>query len=283
MKISSYSASGLATGTSPFMSISIKNMNGTTSIIKKSSSSGKKKQLNYNPREISSAILRASKAQSAGRVAVQAKSKLSSLMKCKGTGQYNESELNIAIAHAKRMVLCAQMKQRNLRREEQDKKQYENEAKAEQRQKKSELKARASRKERDLEQKENIERMQRIQRQKTQKRELQRQKRAHRNAELNKLNEADMEYFRQQLRGLREPCSGGAATGATLDLSAEAMQMAELQMAQRAEQMTEQQIEQQIAAEMGMSGTDLSGTFSAVSTGGDISGGAVAAPVDISV
>lgn len=256
MKISSYTADGLSSGNTTSMTLSIRNTNGITKVTKKSSGSGRKKQLNYNPKEISSAILKAKKAQSAGRVLVQAKGKLSSLLKCKGTGQYNESELNIAIIHARRMVQCARMKTQNLRQEERSKKRYENEAKAELRQEKSEAKARAARKEHALEQKNNIERMQRIQKQKREKRELMRKKKFHRSQEQSKVCEADMDYLKKQIRGLREPYSASSYTGATLDLSAEAMQLSELQMEQQmTEAQIEQEIEQQMAVEAGMEAT----------------------------
>lgn len=278
MKISSYTASGLATGNLPSMSLSVKGMNGTTKITQRYSNQNKKKKLNYNPREISSAILRANKSQSAGRVAVQAKSKLINLQKCKGTGQYDEGELDLAIAHAKRMVQCAKMKTQNLRQEERSKKRYEKEAKAELRQEKNEIKARVARKERNLEQKSNIEHMQRVQKQKSQKRELMRKKKFHRSHEQSKLNEADMDYLKQQLRGLREPYSASRSfsAGVTVDLSAEAMQLAEVQMEQ---QLTEAQIEQQVAQQMavGMEGAGAMGS----SVGSAAS--AAAATVDVVV
>lgn len=271
MKVSSYTASGLATGTLPSMSLSTGSINSTSRVARKTTGGNKnrKKQLNYNPREMSAAILRAKKSQSAGRVAVQAKNKLSNLMKCKGTGQYDEGELNIAIAHAKRMVQCAQMKTRNLRQEERAKKQYENEAKTELRQEKNKVKSRAVRKEREQEQKNNIDHMQRIQKQKRERRELIRKKKFHRSQERSKVNEADIEYLKQQMRDLREPYSTGAGafTGATLDLSIEAMQLSEIQL--------EQQIAQQMAAvESGMEGTGVAAnagyTSVAAATGVDI-------------
>ena len=275
MKVSSYTASGLATGTLPSMSLSMNSMNGTTKTTKKSSGQNKKKQLNYNPRELSTAILTAKKSQSAGRVAVRAKTKLSNLMKCKGTGQYNESELNLAISHAKRMVECAQMKMRNLRQEEREKKRYENETRAEMRQEKNEAKARASRKERNLEQKSNIEHMQRVQKEKQQKRELIRKKKLHRSQERSKLNEADLEYLKKQLRGLKEPytASAGATTGVTLELSTQGMQLTEAQI--------EQQIEQEIMAEIGVEGTGTTAT--ADISGSVVSGASAAMSVDIVV
>lgn len=278
----SYTASGLATGTLPSMSLSMNSMNsmnGTTKITRRSSGQKRKKQLNYNPREISTAILRAKKSQSAGRVAAQAKSRLSNLMKCKGTGQYNESELNLAIAHAKRMVQCAQMKTQNLRQEEREKKRYENEAKAELRQEKNKAKARAARKERNQEQKNNIEHMQRMQKEKQQKRELIRKKKFHRSQERSKLNEADLDYLKKQLRGLREPYSAyaGINAGVTLELSTEAMQLTEAQI--------EQQIERQIVAEMGLGGTgDIAGTGVAGNVGGSMpSGATVGMGIDVAI
>lgn len=244
MKISSYTASGLATGTLPSMSLSTKSLNGTSKVVGKTiGQNGKqKKKLNYNPREISSALLRAKKSQSAGRVAVQAKNKLSSLVKCKGTGKYDEGELNMAIAHAKRMVQCAQMKTRNLRQEERAKKQYENEAKRELRQEKNEAKARATRKEQNQEQKNKLERTQRIQKQKSRKRELMRKKKFHRSREQSEVNEADFKYLKQQIRNMREPysTSAGSSVGVTLELSMAAAQLTEAQLNQQIEQqMTE--------------------------------------------
>ena len=280
MKVSSYTASGLTTGTMPSMSLSVKGMNGTTKVTQKSSNQNKKKKLNYNPREISSAILCAKKSLSAGRVTAMAQSKLISLSKCKGTGQYDDAEVNIAIAHAKRMVQCAKLKTQNLLQEERSKKRFEKEAKAELRREKNEIKARVARKERNLEQKSNIERVQRVQKQKSQKRELMRRKKFHRSQEQSKLNEADMNYLKQQLRGLREPYSANRSfsAGVTVDLSAEAMQLAEIQMEQ---QLTEAQIEQQIAQQMavGIEGTGAMGS----SGGSGITGVAVAATVDVVV
>lgn len=272
MKVSSYTASGLATGNLPAMTMSIKGAGGTTKVTKRYSNQNKKKQLNYNPRELSSAILRAKKSLSASKVTAMAQSKLISLSKCKGTGQYNDAEVNMAIAHAKRMVRCAKMKTQNLLQEERSKKRYEREAKEELRQEKNEIKARAARKEYNLEQKTKLERMQRIQKQKSQRRELMRKKKFHRSQERSKLNEADMDYLKQQLRGLREPYRPGAVSfsGATLDLSSEAMQLAEIQMEQK---LLEQQVEQQIAVSgsegMGATGS-IAGVESMPATGVDI-------------
>ena len=287
MKVSSYTASGLSTGTLPSMSLSIGSLDSTSRVVRSTRSQNRvrKKQLNYNPREISSAILRASKSQAAGRVAVQAKGKLANLMKCKGTGQYDEGELNIAIIHAKRMVRCAQMKTQNLRQEERDSKHYEKEAKEELRQEKNKVKARAAQKERNLEQKYNLERMQRIQKQKSEKRELIRRKKFHRSRERGKLNEADMEYLKQQMRGLREPYSSSGDTGVTLDLSMQAMQMTEVQMTEaQMEAQIEQEIAQQMAAVEGMTGAEGMGAATVEGSGGTGAASSVAVPsIDVMV
>lgn len=276
MKVSSYTASGLGMGNMPAITISTNSMNAAGKVSRRSFSQSKnrKRNLNYNPREISSAILRANKSQSAGRVVVQAKNKLTNLLKCKGSGQYNEGELNMAIAHAKRMVQCAQLKTQNLRQEERSRKRYENEAKQELRHEKNELKARAARKEQNLEQKYGIERMQRIQRQKSEKRELIRKKKFHRSQERSKLNEADMDYLKRQLRDLRVPYSAADAnTGVVLDLSAQAMQL------------TEAQIEQEMAQVEGMADIAMSGISTGSAAGvsaGEAAPGA-AVPVAASV
>lgn len=282
MKISSYTASGMTTGTLSSMSMSVKNTNGITKIAKRTSSQNKKK-LNYNPRELSSAILRAKKSLSASKVTAMAQTKLISLSKCKGTGQYDDAEVNMAIAHAKRMVQCAKLKTQNLLQEERSKKRYEEETKAEQRQQKNQAKARIARKERDLEQKYNLEHRQWIQKQKSQKRELIRRKKFHRSQEQSKLNEADMKYLKQQLRGEREPYSASRdfSAGATLDLSTEAMQLAEVQMEQQLmEKQIEQQMEQQMAA-----GMEVAEAVGVMASNGESVASAVAmtATVDIGI
>ena len=77
-----------------------------------------KKSLSYNPKEISSQILRAKKTVGAARVLSRARAKLAMLKKAQATGEYDSAELENAIAHAKRMVECADMKVNNLREED---------------------------------------------------------------------------------------------------------------------------------------------------------------------
>ena len=49
------------------------------------------------------------------------------LQRCKASDQYHDSEVEIALAHAKRMVKCAQLKVSNLKQEEVLKKSSERE------------------------------------------------------------------------------------------------------------------------------------------------------------
>ena len=79
-----------------------------------------KKSLNYNHREISGQLMRAKKSQSAGNVLSRAKRRLANLQTAAGSGQYDSKEVANAIAHARRMVRCAQLKVRNLKEEERE-------------------------------------------------------------------------------------------------------------------------------------------------------------------
>lgn len=100
-----------------------------------------KKRLNYSTQEISSQILRASKAQSASVVLVRAKSKLGVLKRCLGTGQYDDNEVRPAINHAQRMVRVASQKVNNLREEERERSNYRKKKIQKNQERKRELKA----------------------------------------------------------------------------------------------------------------------------------------------
>lgn len=186
---------------------------GTLSITKKENNSafraqnGKKeiprKKLSYNPREVRNALLRACTSQSAGTVLTTAKSKLGNLLKCKGTGQYEESQLNAAILHAKRMVRCAQMKVRNLQSEEQMQTRIEQEVKKEK-------------------QKRVLKKRQIAAREKMRQVELSHRRRSNRNQEKSEMNEADSEYEKRQMQGSHsETTSFHTSTYATSDFLVE--------------------------------------------------------------
>ncbi len=145
----------------------------------------RRKKLNYNSREIRSSLVRAVRSQTAGLVLNTAKSKLVSLLKCKGCGMYNENELNAAIGHARRMVRCAKLKLRNLTMEEQQ--QLRNEKAAE-------------RESGDP----GMEELQKAMRIKQRKLALEQKRRIHRNLEYARMNQADEEFRSRQAREQRD-------------------------------------------------------------------------------
>ena len=123
----------------------------------KSKSSGTKKKLNYNYKEVSNQLLRAKKPQGAANALTKAKSRLATLQRYAATGEYDSKEISAAVAHARRMVECAQLKVRHLKQEEIENRKYKSENKSEVTQKKGEIKRRAANKERELKAKTAIE------------------------------------------------------------------------------------------------------------------------------
>lgn len=252
---------------------------------------GTKKQLNYNHREISGQLLRAKKTQNAANVLTRAKRKLAILQRQAGSGQYDSKEIANALAHARRMVRCAQLKVRNLKEEEREQKSHKRESGEHEIQKKNEVRRRVARKEREIKQKLAIEEMQEISREKRKRSEMVQKRRMHRNEEQSRINEADMKY----IKGLMENGSGtsanvSAGTSAVLDLSMEASAMAEVQMLEQAQQQIEAQVEAEIAAEIavaqmiGDAGTTVSNSVSSCSsTDAAASGANVGGAVDVSV
>ena len=99
-----------------------------------SKSKSGKKSLSYNPKEISSQIMRAKKAVGASQVLSRARAKLAMLKRAQATGEYDLAELENAIAHAKRMIDCAGMKVKNLREEDRLRKKAQETAEREQEQ-----------------------------------------------------------------------------------------------------------------------------------------------------
>lgn len=253
MKVTSYSAAGVATGGMKGSVSSTDSAKRRAGVSKKGNQNKvKKKNVNYNPREIRSALTRVKKAQSAGQVLAQAKGKLANLLKAKGTGQFNESELAAAIIHARRMVRCAQMKTRNLKQEEQLQKRHAAEAKAEEQQQKNDIKLRVKRKEQNLKQKAKTEKSQKVQKQKRQQMELMQRRRIHRNMEHGKMEEADLEYKKNMGNAARSSDSTEfeqvyvPMDGVEVELSEDGMELTEAQI----EAQIEQQVEMMIAAEL---------------------------------
>lgn len=277
-----YNASGTKTSGIQSMTISVGSTARAGGVRKVSQRKTAKKKLNYNPREIRSALLHASKAQSAATVLCQAKSKLSVLLKCKGTGQYDETELTNAIIHARRMVRCAQIKTRNLKQEEQQQKRYAKEAQAEEQSRKSDIKLRVKQEERNLEQREHIEKLQKVQKQKTRNQELIRKRRMHRLMEKGKMDEADMEYKKNMSRDSQ----GNTVVTAYEFVPLEGV---ELKLSDDGLKLTEEQIEQQIEmlaeAELsvGTAMPDVTGGMEMAAAGGGAFNSTEGAVVDVTV
>lgn len=286
MKVTSYSAGGVAAG-SMQGSVSTNSAKRRAGVSKKSNQNrGQKKNVNYNPREIRSALSRVKKSQSAGQVLAQAKGKLANLLKAKGTGQFKEAELAAAIIHARRMVRCAQMKTQNLKQEEQLQRKHEKEIKAEEQQQKNEIKLRVKQKERNLKQKAKSEKTQKLQKQKRQQMELMQRRRIHRNMEHGKMEEADLEYKKNMSNAASssesvsyEP-SYNLQKGVELELSEDGIELTEAQIEAQIEQQVEMMIAAEIAGTAGM--PDLAGAAIPDSAGADMGGGDIPA-IDIAI
>ena len=205
-----------------------------------------KKKLNYNPREIANQLQRATKSRNASVVLTRAKSKVASLQSAKASGQYKDSDVRIALAHARRMVECTRMKVRNLKEEELLTKRNDRDHSTKEQQKKGEIKRRVRQKEKDIKLKMEIEENQKILKEKMRRQELTQKRRRHRTEEQGKITEADMKY----LQGLGEndrPVHSVDMGSAALELSLAAERLAELQ---RMEQQVEQQVEMEVEMEM---------------------------------
>lgn len=231
-----------------------------------------RKKLNYNPREISGQLVRAKKSGNASVVLIRAKGKLSVLYKAYASGQYNRNEVQTAIAHARRMVECSRLKVRNLKEEELLKGRNERDERNGEQKKKNEVRRRVKKREQDARVKMAIEESQRVLKEKTKRQILLQKRRMHRNEERGKINEADIKYLEDQLKNNQNESADGY-TAATLDLSMEAAQMADLQM-------IEQQIWQQVELEVEMEciAMDAAGMPSAAALSGAIAQGGGEAP-----
>lgn len=121
---------GMMTGikNSNTRTISIKDFNGNVtgticvSKSKRSSGAKKKKPLQYNFKQISSQIMMAKTSNSASRVATRAHSKVAELLRKRKIGDYDDKELEAAIAHAKRIERVARKRVKHLTEEENAKK-----------------------------------------------------------------------------------------------------------------------------------------------------------------
>ena len=112
---------GLAIGNSnsSIRKIELKNADGTASgTISITKAKKKKKKLQYNIKEISRQIMSTKTAGNARQVAVRARGKIAELRKKLKTGEYDDEELEAAIAHAEQMARVAKKRMKHLQEEE---------------------------------------------------------------------------------------------------------------------------------------------------------------------
>ena len=223
----------------------------------KSKSSGTKKKLNYNYKEVSNQLLRAKKPQGAANALTKAKSRLATLQRYAATGEYDSKEISAAVAHARRMVECAQLKVRHLKQEEIENRKYKSENKSEVTQKKGEIKRRAANKERELKEKIAIEEIQNVQKEKAN---------SHRRQEQSKISEADMKYIKDQM-GNRNTSDISPDSGVIVSLSAEStnLQLTEAQIKMQAQQDAELETDQTMSGDTGTLSQGTSAAYTGAS------------------
>ncbi len=252
---------------------------------KKEKAKAKKKNLNYNRREVSAQVLRASKLGMAARALATARTKASSLRRLVGTGQYDENELRIAIAHAESIVKTAKKKLGNLKEEQIKEKRVSREKQANELKKqvkRQRVRAKRQQIKRELAaQKNHVE-----QQMKAKEMRLKRLKRRHRGEELADVAKADLKYIKDLQQYRRYGDAGNSSrsvdtTGtAALEIGDTAMRLSDLERAEQALKYEEQQMGQDNAV---FSGSSASGTidFSIGDSSGQISpsGDSVAADV----
>ena len=231
-----------------------------------SKSSSAKKKLNYNYKEVSNQLLRAKKPQGASNALTKAKSKLATLRRCAASGEYDSKEISAAIAHARRMVECAQLKVRHLKQEEIENRKYKSENKSEATQKKGEIKRRAANKERELKEKIAIEELQNVQKEKAKRTEIRQKRNSHRRQEQSKISEADMKYIKDQM-GNRNSYDTSADSGVIVSLSAEStnLQLTEAQIKMQAQQDAELETDQVMTGDSSALSSGTSASYTGAS------------------
>ena len=105
------------------------NVTGTVSISRsKKPDKAKTKKLNYNFKEVSAFLMKAKTSGSARRAIAMAQRKVITLRKKRKKGEYNDQELESAIAHAEAIERAAKKHLKNLQKEERTKRRMQNEA-----------------------------------------------------------------------------------------------------------------------------------------------------------
>lgn len=218
--------------------------------VERAKAAAQKKKLNYNYKEVSNQLLRAKKPQGAANALTKAKSRLATLQRYAATGEYDSKEISAAVAHARRMVECAQLKVRHLKQEEIENRKYKSENKSEVTQKKGEIKRRAANKERELKEKIAIEEIQNVQKEKAKRIEIRQKRNSHRRQEQSKISEADMKYIKDQM-GNRNTSDISPDSGVIVSLSAEStnLQLTEAQIKMQAQQDAELETDQTMSGD----------------------------------
>lgn len=144
----------------------------------------RKKSVNYNAKELSHQLSRATRASGATQVLVRAKGMIEYLQRCAATGNFDEGEIKAAIAHARRMVKCARKKVRNLKNEERMERKEKKTGVSKDIRKDGELKALI-------------------------RRELRKLRQKNRREEQEEISDADMRYLKERIRQQQRSTSGG--------------------------------------------------------------------------
>lgn len=167
--------SGYGTSTQSIGSLATAQKNAIRKAYKKSKKTTKKKSVNYNAKEISRQLSHASRAAGVSQVLIRARGMVEYLQRCAMSGQYDESEVKAALAHAKRMVKCAKKKMRNM----------QNEEKLEKKGRKSSVSG-------------NIKRNNEVR--ELVRRELKKLRQKNRGEEQGEISDADMKYLKEKIR-----------------------------------------------------------------------------------
>lgn len=256
---------------------------------KKAKAKAKKKNLNYNRREVSSQVLRANKLGTAARALATARTKVATLRRSVGTGQYDENELRIAIAHAESIVKTAKKKLSNLKEEQFKEKRVSREKQAnalKNQVKKQRVRAKRQQIKREL----SAKRQQSERQMRAKELRVKQLKRRHRGEELADVAEADLKYIKDMDRYRRY---GGAensgrniadTTGtAALEIGDSAMRLSNLERAEQALKYEEEQMGQGAANFYDSSASGIDYAVSDGGSGADISSGASVSGGEISV
>jgi hypothetical protein len=192
----------------------LKQMRSSQSKISKTSSSSKK-ALNYNHTKVSSAIGRAKNLNQASSALTSANSTLSALRRKAASGNYDEDEIDIALQHAKKMVINAKKKIRNLKQEA-IQKQKNTMVQGNENRKKNIVRSREARHEMEQE----LDRLE-----KTLRQDENFQKNSHRRDEDTERMDADIEYLKHAIELMKKGNYGvigisGSSGTVTVDTSA---------------------------------------------------------------